>query len=226
MRTQRNNKTEMNQRSSFAFWSSFDWSWLMLFLLFFFCFSVFCLLLSLCLSVRFQDLRFRECRFFCVFFFVVFRVLPTNEKSTEGEYTHLNKTERLLVHKEKLRFNRWPLVHFIQLALISHCRCYTNIIFLSLYVTFGTLVRATCFVTFSRLNIKPFLFLVVGRRTVGRCSHRYSEKCRAKTTLFHYICVVGWFVKFGHIFSDNHPLTNTLTGMVCDRAYFVFSNWR
>ena len=25
--------------------------------------------------------------------------------------------------RKKLRFNRWPLVHFIQLALISHCRC-------------------------------------------------------------------------------------------------------
>lgn len=70
--------------------------------------------------------------------------------------THLNKNE-LLVHKEKLRFNRWPLVHFIQLALISHCSRYPNIIFMSFS---AALIRATCFVTFTKhSNIKTVFFV-------------------------------------------------------------------
>lgn len=52
--------------------------------------------------------------------------------------------------KEKLRFNRWPLVHFIQLALISHCRCSIQISFLS--VGFSLVLFSLCWSIFRNLG--------------------------------------------------------------------------
>lgn len=128
--------------------ASFDWSWL------FFCV---CLALSVLLFLVHSS-PFHACGSMglCVRFFVYF--FSSWTAKAQKANTHLNKNE-LLVYKEKLRFNRWPLVHFIQLALISHCSRYPNIIFLSFS---DALIRTTCFCdahgTHSLANIKTVFF--------------------------------------------------------------------
>lgn len=146
----------MNQRSSFAF------CFILIEVVVFF---------SLCrcrsLSLSFSFASFHSCGSMSLYVLCFFF---SGTAKAQKANTHLNKNE-LLVHKEeKLRFNRWPLVHFIQLALISHCSRYSNIIFLSFL---DALIRATCFVTFTKTIpiFKPFSLAIDFRYwiQVGSC---------------------------------------------------------
>lgn len=117
-----------------------------------------CVRAFVCIFFSVEILRFRECMFVvgggvgvavAVSILLLFYITHKHTAKAQKANTHLNiKMSYWCKHtKEKLRFNRWPLVHFIQLALISHCRCSIQISFLSFGFSlvgrfFGTLVRS------------------------------------------------------------------------------------